>query len=96
MNAERRSDLTHSGKKVRTTPEQRCGCGQLLALAVSNGVEIKCKRCKRFHVISWQELSIFLKDKGPLSPDPTGQENSTLKQIEQLGSPCLFIKEDQQ
>jgi hypothetical protein len=28
----------------------RCGCGNLLARIVADGVEIKCRRCKR-HVI---------------------------------------------
>ncbi len=28
----------------------RCGCGNLLARIVAEGVEIKCRRCKR-HVI---------------------------------------------
>jgi phage FluMu protein Com len=28
----------------------RCGCGNLLARIVAEGVEIKCRRCKR-HVV---------------------------------------------
>lgn len=31
--------------------ELRCGCGSLLARYVANGVELKCRRCKRTVVI---------------------------------------------
>jgi phage FluMu protein Com len=54
--------------------ENRCGCGQLLAILGSQGVEIKCRRCKTLRTISLQELVRFLKkDKEPLSSDPSGQ-----------------------
>ncbi|HEX9453564.1 MAG TPA: hypothetical protein VGA27_04375 [Candidatus Binatia bacterium] len=40
--------------KAALTPKQetslRCGCGSLLARVVAEGVELKCRRCKR-HVI---------------------------------------------
>jgi phage FluMu protein Com len=29
----------------------RCGCGNLLARVVADGVEIKCRRCKRYVVV---------------------------------------------
>lgn len=31
--------------------EIRCLCGSLLARLCAQGIELKCKRCKRFHVI---------------------------------------------
>jgi phage FluMu protein Com len=37
--------------KAVATPKQetslRCGCGSLLARVVPDGVELKCRRCKR-------------------------------------------------
>ena len=32
-------------------PECRCLCGSLLARLVEGGVELKCRRCKRTHVL---------------------------------------------
>jgi len=36
----------------------RCGCGSLLARRLEEGVEIKCRRCKRVLVIevSWRGI----------------------------------------
>ena len=31
--------------------EMRCSCGNLLARLVANGVELKCRRCKRTVVL---------------------------------------------
>jgi len=39
-----------SGGAPKTETALRCGCGNLLARVVAQGVEIKCRRCKR-HVI---------------------------------------------
>jgi phage FluMu protein Com len=32
----------------------RCGCGSLLARIVGQGVELKCRRCKRTVVVPFQ------------------------------------------
>jgi phage FluMu protein Com len=40
-------------KLAATTKQEtslRCGCGSLLARVVADGVELKCRRCKR-HVV---------------------------------------------
>ena len=34
----------------------RCHCGSLLARVVAGGVELKCRRCKRTHVIPWEDV----------------------------------------
>ncbi len=34
-----------------TEEELRCLCGSLIARILKEGLELKCKRCKRFHVI---------------------------------------------
>jgi phage FluMu protein Com len=46
------------GQPLRALPEApsssaecRCLCGSLLARLVEGGVELKCRRCKRAHVI---------------------------------------------
>jgi hypothetical protein len=35
--------------------ESRCQCGNLLARLRREGVELKCRRCKRLVVIPWGE-----------------------------------------
>jgi hypothetical protein len=40
-----------------TTSEARCHCGQLVAILKKNGVELKCKRCKRLILIPFTSLS---------------------------------------
>ncbi len=35
--------------------EERCLCGNLLAKVSLDGVEILCRRCKRIHLIPWEE-----------------------------------------
>lgn len=35
----------------------RCRCGQLIARWTSNGLEIKCKRCRRIVHIPFQSIS---------------------------------------
>ena len=36
----------------------RCHCGSLLARVSDAGVELKCRRCKRTHVIAWEDVEI--------------------------------------
>lgn len=35
--------------------EARCLCGNLLARLRPDGVELKCRRCKRIVIIPWEE-----------------------------------------
>ena len=52
------------GRMTRTTEtptpkspqECRCDCGQLLAKGTDDGVEIKCKRCRRVVLFPWSRL----------------------------------------
>lgn len=37
-----------------TSHESRCLCGNLLARLRADGVELKCRRCKRIVVIPWE------------------------------------------
>jgi hypothetical protein len=38
--------------------ECRCGCGSLLARLRSEGVELKCRRCKRVVTLSFASLAM--------------------------------------
>ncbi len=39
---------------TNTSHESRCLCGNLLARLRADGVELKCRRCKRIVVIPWE------------------------------------------
>jgi hypothetical protein len=45
------SAIAPSGDARTDSDACRCDCGSLLARLVAGGVEIKCRRCKRTHVI---------------------------------------------
>jgi hypothetical protein len=40
----------------RFSQELRCECGQLVARIVSEGLELKCKRCRRMLVIPFSHI----------------------------------------
>lgn len=40
-----------------TVSEARCHCGQLMAILKKDGVELKCKRCKRLVFIPFTTFS---------------------------------------
>ena len=52
FNGAERSNL--SMPSTSTSHEFRCLCGNLLARLRSDGVELKCRRCKRIVVIPWE------------------------------------------
>ena len=52
-------------------PERRCRCGHLLAVLYADGLEIKCRRCKRIEKVSLEDLADLFKDRGLLSPEPS-------------------------
>ncbi len=39
-----------------STLETRCACGQLIAKVCGQGLELKCKRCKRIVVIPFSSI----------------------------------------
>lgn len=41
---------------VSTSEEVRCHCGQLMARLVDEGIELKCKRCRRLMVIPFSNI----------------------------------------
>jgi phage FluMu protein Com len=58
------------GQPLRALPEAssspaecRCLCGSLLARLVEGGVELKCRRCKRAHVVPLGENSSHSSDR---------------------------------
>ena len=42
--------------KCLVRKEERCPCGKLLLRKTAEGLELKCHRCKRFHVISLERF----------------------------------------
>jgi phage FluMu protein Com len=57
MRAPRRDDRQPAETAMRQDDALRCHCGSLLARLVQDGVEIKCRRCKRRVVMtieSWR------------------------------------------
>jgi phage FluMu protein Com len=55
--------------------ELRCGCGSLLARLVGEGVELKCRRCKRTLVLSLQALQ----QTNVVEMWPLGKRNEVLR-----------------
>jgi hypothetical protein len=58
------------GQPLRALPEAprpesecRCLCGSLLARLVEGGVELKCRRCKRAHVLPLGDSSSGVSDR---------------------------------
>jgi phage FluMu protein Com len=47
MAAEYKSETSARIKETPDSAPVRCGCGSLLARVVPEGVELKCRRCKR-------------------------------------------------
>jgi hypothetical protein len=43
------------GRREPAVCDLRCGCGSLLARRVAEGVELKCRRCKRTVVLPLRE-----------------------------------------
>ena len=57
--------------RLSINQEKRCRCGHLLALLSEDGLEIKCRRCKRLEKVSLSDLVKTIKDRGLLSPEPS-------------------------
>lgn len=67
--------------KETASPQKRCPCGQLLAMLIDDGIEIKCKRCKRLETISLDDLINFFKSRGLLSPDSSWGLGPSAKRV---------------
>ncbi len=53
---------------VEASCEVRCGCGSLLARQIPEGIELKCRRCRRRMLLAWAEDgSISVRDIGSSS-----------------------------
>lgn len=48
--------------------ESRCACGSLLARLTDEGVELKCRRCKRLVIVRWSEREYRSLDDRTRSP----------------------------
>ena len=55
---ETKSEGEAADPRPSTSPgECRCACGNLVAKRSARGVEIKCRRCRRVHLIPWEEMA---------------------------------------
>lgn len=46
-------------KPIEDSSEIRCRCGSLMGRLTARGIEVKCRRCKRIHVIPLSVLDQF-------------------------------------
>ena len=53
----------------------RCPCGSLLARLVPQGVELKCRRCKRTVLIGWSALE----NPRPEAPSPESRRRASAR-----------------
>jgi phage FluMu protein Com len=49
--------VTSEETEPRELRDERCECGNLLCKISTETVEIKCRRCKRIHIIPIKRLS---------------------------------------
>lgn len=48
-------DVAKKRQPVSTQPcDLRCGCGSLLARQRADGIELKCRRCRRCMLLRWE------------------------------------------
>jgi phage FluMu protein Com len=46
------------GHKVAAEGELRCECGHLLAKLTTEGIEMKCRKCKHVHVLKMSPAAL--------------------------------------
>jgi hypothetical protein len=56
MSAEREKNESAPASEQSDAHDRRCGCGKLAARVTTQGVEIKCSRCKRVIIVSWNDV----------------------------------------
>jgi phage FluMu protein Com len=57
-------------KRIKKEKQVRCDCGKLYLVRTNKGYEFKCPRCKRFHLLKYEQLIVdyFTKEEGGISP----------------------------
>jgi len=65
MSTDRNITTQTDGQRASAKRETRCECGQLMAKLHRDGIELKCKRCKRIVLIPFASIT------GWASPSPT-------------------------
>lgn len=51
-----------------STKPVRCDCGRLLVRKTDVGYELKCPRCKRFHILPYDPAALLVKDDNMICP----------------------------
>lgn len=57
----------------------RCLCGNLLARLVPDGVELKCRRCKRTLRLPWSDLDPRMQPQRPAAPSPESHRRAVAR-----------------
>lgn len=70
----RESGVSRVGRLEDTRADVRCRCGNMIGQLTSRGIEVKCRRCKRIHIIprSVIEGCCAVADSKPESPKEHG------------------------
>ena len=55
--------------------EIRCECGQLIAKAQRDGIQLKCKRCKRIVTIPFTSIEGWTLPSSPTTKKPQGAQS---------------------
>lgn len=66
MTVSRAYDPSHTPQHLRAV-EMRCACRNMLGRLTPRGIEVKCRRCKRIHVIPPSVLDQFHQPPQPAS-----------------------------
>ena len=78
-----------SGKRERmsqqTNTELRCHCGNMMGRTTPQGIEVKCRRCKRIHVIPLSILDLAPVGRGSTPADALRNSIALVQETERLG-----------
>ena len=54
--------------RVEIKDDGRCECGRLLIKKTPKGFEIKCPRCKRYHLLEFDQDELYLRYDSDVCP----------------------------
>lgn len=72
---------------VQTESECRCDCGNLLARLSTEGIELKCRRCKRIVILQPSDL----KSQRPAALRPASSDVTTKENLKCAGRSLLVF-----
>jgi len=66
-----------TARSVAAPADCRCLCGNLLARLVPEGVELKCRRCKRILRLAWSDMDF--QTQRPAAPSPESRRRAVAR-----------------